>query len=128
MNAPDSHTPPEVRWGYAALQAAMESVERVAPDRWFVSLRGRAAPRLLVEAVDGFLILSGGLLPGSLPSRWDLLKANASLLGFLKFASMPDGNVSLRAEIPVRAESALSRPASSTWSADLRGQLKDFTR
>jgi hypothetical protein len=87
----------------------MVSVEPIAPDRWLVRPKQPSAPLLLVQAVEGFLILSVELAPESLPSRWDQLKANASLAGLVKFAAAPDSNVSLRAEIPVHAESDLSR-------------------
>jgi hypothetical protein len=63
------------------------------------------APPLRAHAADGFLNLSTGLPAGNLPSRWELLKTNAALGGLVKFASLPDGDMALRAEIPLHPES-----------------------
>lgn len=108
MIASESHTVADASRCQAALQAAMESVEPVAPDRWRGRPKDSSAPPLLVQLRDGFLLLAGTFSPGTPPSRWDLLKVNASLTGLVKFSSNLDGDLSLRAEIPVEAESNVS--------------------
>jgi hypothetical protein len=42
-----------------------------------------------------------GLSAEGLPSRWELLKTNAALGGLVKLASLPGGDMALRAEIPL---------------------------
>ena len=92
---------------HAALQAALESVERVAPTRWLVRDRRASESSVLVRLVDGFLLLTDDFSFATPPSRWDLLKANANLTGLAKFAAAPGGGLCLRAEIPVQAEGNL---------------------
>jgi hypothetical protein len=92
---------------HAALQAALASVERVAPTRWLVRDRRASESSVLVRLVDGFLLLTDDFSLATPPSRWDLLKANANLTGLAKFSAAPGGGLCLRAEIPVQAEGNL---------------------
>jgi hypothetical protein len=115
----------------------MASVVAVAPTRWRARHHELSSLPLLVQLVDGFLMLvgkhpAGGrfstwpgqsapsagtrratiggctrLTRGRFLSPWELLKANATLPGLVKFSSASKGELYLRSEIPVLAESNL---------------------
>jgi hypothetical protein len=87
----------------------MAVVEESAPRRWSVRAKGPAAPRLLAEVADGFLILSGRLASANLPARWDLLRTNADLGGLVKIVAALDGNLYLRADIPLLTDNDIGR-------------------
>ena len=92
-----------------ALQAAMQSLEQTAPGRWTAHFRNCGAPPLMAQLTDGLLVLSGAVSPANSRSRWDLVKVNEALPGLVKFCLAPDGELSLRAEIPIEEETDLRR-------------------
>ena len=110
----------------AALQAALASVEAVAPTRWLVRVSRASESSVLVRLVDGFLVLADAFSPAARVPRWDLLKANASLLGLAKISAAPSGGLCLRAEIPVQADCNL--PLRITQACDAFAAAQDPTR
>lgn len=107
----------------AALQAALPAVEAVAPDCWRARANGAAGSVLQAQLVDGFLILKKEYSPATARPPWELLKANATLMGLAKFSAVPGGRFFLRAEILAQAESNLSLRISQAHSAFAAAQL-----
>ncbi len=112
----------------AALQSALPSVEVVAPTRWVVRASRTSESSMLARLADGFLVLTDDYGPATPPSHWDLLKANANLMGLAKFAAAPGGRVILRAEIPVLAEGNLPLRISQACSAFAAAQQATRSR
>ena len=103
MIVADSNTVPMAGECQTALLAAMESVETMAAARWVGRFREPTLPPLRAEVADGFLNLSAELGQAGLPSRWDLLKANGSFGGHVKFSALSPAAgaaVFVSAEIP----------------------------
>jgi len=117
MTATDYQPRPVADLCQAALQAALPSMEAVAPGCWRARANRAAEAVMLAQLIDGFLILTEKFSPATPPSRWELLKANATLMGLAKFSAVPGGGLFLRAEIPVQAESDLSLRISQARSA-----------
>jgi len=108
MSAAVAKSLAESRRCQAALLATMDFVEEVAPNCWQVRPNATSTAPLRAQLVDGFLELSGAFSPASPASRWELLKANASLAGMAKFSSAPNRGLRLQAEIPLQVEDNLA--------------------
>jgi hypothetical protein len=100
----------------AALAPNSLKLDAVGKSSWRFLPRAAAHCSMSAALEDNWLVLAAydalGLFADAEP--WTLLRCNAKLSGFSKFALLPDGRVQLRAELPLLED------------ADLTGRIREI--
>lgn len=99
----------------AALAQNSRQLDAVGNAAWRLQPRVSAGCSVSATLEDNWLVLTAhdSLELAADAAPWSLLQRNSSLTGFAKFAFMPDGNLQLRAELPLVEE------------ADLAGRIRE---
>ena len=112
----------------AALAELAAGSLRGGPERWEATLSGNA--RVEVFVAGSWLVMISPVAAGGSPA--DLLKANACLPAWVKFAHDANGRPQIRAEIPIDGEPEAARHVHEAWTgfeaahALIRGEAREL--